>query len=258
MRIITDCTAIHYLLIISSAMLASYWHPLAYRLMGIIFVIPLLLVANAFRLLITGLAGAVSPQLFSFVHEYLWVTIFILLTWGLWIAWERGIHPGSLKRQIPVLFLSCTLLHVILTILSTAVGTLITGLANILLAPFNFKEAIRFQWEGGRVLSVIGSETITLSLNGEILLLAVYSGIVVTGILLKEKVKILRAAACWVMLFTLCALVVAINAMIIKTWGIDEAQLFLWLSPAVMMPVLMVLWRGCRDKRCEGYSEKSS
>lgn len=165
MRIITQCTAIHYLLIISAAMLASYWHPLAYRLTGMMVAIPLLLVANAVRLLITGLAGAVSPQLFRFVHEYLWVTLFILLTWGIWLAWERGIKLGSLKRRLPVLILSCTLFHIILTLLSDTVGTLVTGLANMILAPFNQMEAVRFQWEGEKVLSVIGSETYTFLLT---------------------------------------------------------------------------------------------
>jgi len=246
MRIITQCTAIHYLLIISAAMLASYWHPLAYRLMGMMIAIPLLLVSNAVRLLITGLAGAVSPKLFNFVHEYLWVTLFILLTWGIWIAWERGIHLGSLKRRLPLLLLSCTLFHVLLTLLNNTVGTLVTGLANMMLAPFNHLVAVRFYWKGEKVLSVIGSETYTISLNGEILVLAVYSGIAVTGILMKEKIQIFRTAACWVLLFILCALVVAVNGMIIRVWGTEEAHLFLWLSPAIMTTVLMVSWRRTR------------
>jgi len=250
MRIITQCTAIHYLLIISAAMLASYWHPLAYRLLGMMIAIPLLLVANAVRLLVTGLAGAISPQLFSFVHEYLWVTLFILLTWGLWIAWERGIQLDSLKRRLPLLILSCTLFHVILTLLSDSIGTIVTSMANMMLAPFNLMETIRFQWEGGKVLSVIGSEAYTLSLNGEMLVLAVYSGIAVTGILLKEKIQLFRTALCWAVLFILCTLVVVVNGMLIRVWGTDEAQLFLWLSPAIMMSVLMVIWRGCSDRRC--------
>ena len=86
-EIIHECTGIFAIMIISSSILA---YPTQYKqkIIGIIFIIPLILSLNIIRLLILIYVGKFHINLFEIVHSYLWqgtFIIFIILAWFLWI-----------------------------------------------------------------------------------------------------------------------------------------------------------------------------
>ncbi|GFO54933.1 hypothetical protein GMSM_19400 [Geomonas sp. Red276] len=90
MRIIRQCTAIDYLAFLSIAILLYRRHRLSYRLLGVAVAVPSIVLANAFRLVISGLIGTYSRRAFDFAHDYLWVVAFALFVFGLWTLWLNG------------------------------------------------------------------------------------------------------------------------------------------------------------------------
>lgn len=109
MRIIFECTALQYVLILSLAMLLYRTHGIGYRLFGVAVACVAVLAANALRLLVTGMIGSLSQEGFHFVHEYLWVALFALLVFGIWKLWADGrLWPGSGGRLRSVQVLLCS------------------------------------------------------------------------------------------------------------------------------------------------------
>lgn len=109
MRIISQCTAVDYVVILAAAMLLYTRHSLAYRLTGVAVAIPLILLANAGRLLMTGMVGAYSRSAFQFIHDYLWVVGFALLVFALWSLWVDGrfdLSRASARRSALVVSVS--------------------------------------------------------------------------------------------------------------------------------------------------------
>jgi len=90
MRIIRQCTAFDYVAILSTAMLLYPRHSLSYRLLGLAVTVPTILVANACRLVISGVIGTFSRSAFDFSHDYLWVIGFALIVFAIWTLWVNG------------------------------------------------------------------------------------------------------------------------------------------------------------------------
>ncbi|MCM0084196.1 exosortase/archaeosortase family protein [Geomonas sp. Red32] len=96
MRIIRQCTAIDYLAFLSIAILLYRRHRLSYRLLGVAVAVPIIVLANAVRLVVSGLVGTGSRRAFEFAHDYLWVVAFALFVFGLWTLWLNGrLLPSS-------------------------------------------------------------------------------------------------------------------------------------------------------------------
>ena len=90
MRIIRQCTAIEYVAILATAMLLYRRHSLSYRLLGLAIAAPIILFANACRLIISGIVGTYSMSAFDLVHDYLWVIGFALIVFAVWTIWVNG------------------------------------------------------------------------------------------------------------------------------------------------------------------------
>ena len=87
-EIITECSAIFILILFSSFVLA---YPTTFRnkAIGLIFGIPILFTVNTLRLVVGFIAGMWRPDLFEYVHIYLWQTIIIILVFIACFAWLR-------------------------------------------------------------------------------------------------------------------------------------------------------------------------
>ncbi|QWV94735.1 archaeosortase/exosortase family protein [Geomonas oryzisoli] len=90
MRIIRQCTAADYIVIVASAMLLYVRHRIGYRLLGVVVAVPVIVLANACRLMVTGVIGSVSVAAFNLFHDYLWVIAFALLVFSIWKFWVDG------------------------------------------------------------------------------------------------------------------------------------------------------------------------
>ena len=87
LEIIDECTGIFAIMINISCILA-YPTQLKEKTMGILIVFPLILSLNLVRILFLIYVGKYHPDMFEFVHSYLWqgtFIIFIILTWFIWI-----------------------------------------------------------------------------------------------------------------------------------------------------------------------------
>jgi len=88
LEIIDECTAIFSSIVYCSCVLA-YPTTLRYKGVGLAFGIPALYGINIFRLFVLSLVGVFYPDLFEFVHVYLWQASFIIFVIVIFLLWLR-------------------------------------------------------------------------------------------------------------------------------------------------------------------------
>ncbi len=86
LEIIDECTAMFGSIVYLSCVLA-YPADVRKKAIGIVLGIPCLYALNMVRLVILAFVGVSNPELFEFVHTYLWQTIFIVFVILIWLIW---------------------------------------------------------------------------------------------------------------------------------------------------------------------------
>jgi len=86
LRIIDECTAMFGSIVYISCVLAYPTDPKK-KIIGIVLGIPCLYAINMVRLVVLAFVGLFSPEIFEFVHTYLWQTIFIVFVIVIWLTW---------------------------------------------------------------------------------------------------------------------------------------------------------------------------
>jgi len=86
LEIIDECTAIFPAIVYCSCILA-YPTTLKKKGIGIAFGIPSLYAINIFRLVILAFVGVSYPEMFEFVHVYLWQASFIIFVVVVFLLW---------------------------------------------------------------------------------------------------------------------------------------------------------------------------
>jgi len=87
LQIDVDCTALAIAAVYVALVVA---YPLAVRtkMLALVVGIPVIAVTNLLRLVAVAVASEhLSPALFSFVHDYLFKVVMVLVVVGLWAAW---------------------------------------------------------------------------------------------------------------------------------------------------------------------------
>jgi exosortase H (IPTLxxWG-CTERM-specific) len=102
-KIIDECSALFVFILFSSFVLA-YPTTFKNKAIGLIFGIPSLFVVNTLRLTVVFLAGLWRPDLFEYVHAYLWQTIMIILVFISCLAWLHYMVMVT-TRNAPLAFL---------------------------------------------------------------------------------------------------------------------------------------------------------
>ena len=102
-KIIDECSAIFVFILFSSFVLA---YPTSFKnkAIGLIFGIPSLFVVNTLRLTVVFFAGLWRPDLFEYVHAYLWQTIMIILVFISCLAWLHYVVMVTTRNE-PLAFL---------------------------------------------------------------------------------------------------------------------------------------------------------
>ncbi|HOJ34017.1 MAG TPA: archaeosortase/exosortase family protein [Candidatus Hydrogenedentes bacterium] len=87
-----ECGAVEVFAIFIAGVLALPY-PMKKRFLGIVLGVPLLYIINIFRLSILGYIGVrySNPEMFRFVHEYLWQGLYVVFAAALWLAWTEYI-----------------------------------------------------------------------------------------------------------------------------------------------------------------------
>jgi exosortase/archaeosortase family protein len=99
-RIVPDCGAIPSIAIYLSAVLAfpALWRK---KIPGIIFGLTALFGINVMRLVILAYVGAYDTtpddRWFTFIHEYVWQSIFLLFVVVVWLVWIEWLNRGQEK-----------------------------------------------------------------------------------------------------------------------------------------------------------------
>lgn len=111
MEIVLECTALHYMIIFVSGVLAFRSHDLQYRAFGIVLGTVIIFLLNAVRIGVIGLIGRYCSDVFAFVHEYLWQGTFALSVVLLWLLWVKGrqVFSRRLTVHLMMVFVSASL-----------------------------------------------------------------------------------------------------------------------------------------------------
>jgi archaeosortase B (VPXXXP-CTERM-specific) len=86
LEIIDECTAV-FSSIVYCACILAYPTTLKNKVVGIAFGVPALYAINIFRLSVLTLVGIYYPDMFEFVHVYLWQASFIIFVVVLFLVW---------------------------------------------------------------------------------------------------------------------------------------------------------------------------
>ena len=86
LKIIDECTAMFGSIVYASCILA-YPADIKKKIMGIALGIPCLYAINMIRLVVLSFVGLSHPEMFEYVHTYLWQTIFIVFVIVIWLIW---------------------------------------------------------------------------------------------------------------------------------------------------------------------------
>ncbi len=96
LEIIDECTAVFSSIVYCSCVLA-YPTTLKNKGLGIAFGVPLLYAINIFRLIVLTLVGISYPDMFEFVHVYLWQASFIIFVVAIFLLW---LHFLSARKNL--------------------------------------------------------------------------------------------------------------------------------------------------------------
>ena len=179
MRIVDQCTASNYVVILAAAMLLYTRHRLSYRLLGVAIAVPVIVLANAFRLVVTGVVGSISRSAFDLVHDYLWVIAFALLVFALWTLWVNGRFAVSRAGAAKVALVGAVSLatFLLLLVFHEAYGDLLARSGTFFYRIFSSDHQAAILRAGDQVFLSHGGTRIALHTLAEQINVAVFVGL---------------------------------------------------------------------------------
>jgi len=243
MRIITQCTAIHYVIILSTAILLYTIHSIAYRVTGVVVSTLIVIIANAIRLIITGVTGSISWDAFVIVHDYLWLAGFSLLVLGIWILWAERKFSLTLKnlRRFGIVLTVCTAVYGAIYLAMPLFGGLIAGLASTLFRMLisNPKAGILFN-DHRMVYSYTGG-TFSANFVTDLMAVALYIGLLVSRWDMRNGVVKRGLVGLAVILCVIATVIAGAGAITVATEK-SAAVLFLWTGHGILLSLSICLW----------------
>lgn len=249
MRIITQCTALHYIVIVSGAILLSRWHSWRYRLTGVAVAIPLLVLFNAIRLLCTGLAGTISRQAFVFVHSYLWVSIFVLFSFAIWTVWDNKTVSRIRLNHFMIMAVSfCSLFQLLLANFSYQVDRAMAALAGGLLKLLPGTTEFAIGMYAGKVLFTAGKNFFTFSISSELVVFTVFAGLATAEVVRSGLTNVVRLISGGMALLLLSIAIITTCCPMLACAGTEAATLYLWVCQGIMLALPLAVWWGISIK----------
>jgi len=244
MRIVVECTALHYVIILALAILLYTGHGMVYRLFGVAVATVLVLAANAVRLVTTGLIGSVSPEAFHFVHEYLWVALFALLVFGIWKVWADGrLRVGrAAARQALVAAASCSLAFLFLFACKDLHNRLLAALASPLFKLLVSDPQAVIVWDGQlQVLDFSqGGARVQVGNFFDNTNIAVYLGLMLPRLREGRKMLIAALVGLFLLAVTYAEFVAVLGVHCIR--HLDRADLYQGSGTGVLLALPMVVY----------------
>lgn len=243
MRIITQCTALHYIIILSAAILLYTRHSIAYRAVGLAVSIFIVITANAFRLIVTGVVGSISRDAFVIVHDYLWVAAFSLLILGIWISWAEKkfvLTRESAIRCCVVLF-ACTLVYGALLLTMPFYGGLMAYISSMIFRALISNPHADITLSGAKMLYSHAGGTLSASFTTDLMVVALYVGLILSaGNYGNAPFK--RYILGLIIIIAINAAAIAGGGALAVIYETDVAVVFLWTSHGIMLQLTLLWW----------------
>lgn len=258
MRIITQCTALHYIIIIATAILLYTRHSIQYRLAGLVVSVVAVVIANAVRLVVTGVIGSISWDAFVIMHDYLWVAAFSLLVLALWIVWAEKMFAmsGNTAWRAGRVVLICSAAYGTLYLTMPLYGRLMAHIASLPLKFFLRDLSAEVVFVGERMLYTYSGGTFTANFAADLMVVALYIGLVLSAGNY-EQAAIRRGMYGLAFVVGMCAAIISVGGAIRAVFGKNSAVLFLWTAHGLLLQLTM-LWRMQRNKRQPQFSADRS
>lgn len=243
MRIITQCTALHYVIIISTAILLYTRHSIQYRLAGLIISTLLIIFANSLRLIIIGITGSVSLHAFNILHDYLWVAAFSLFVLGIWILWAEqrfSLTRAAVMRGSAAVFI-CSAVYGVLLLAMPFYGKLMALITSPLfkMQVSDFSAAISFT--GERMLYSYLGGSFSASYTMDLMVMALYIGLILSaGDYGKQMIK--KGILGLGIILCINAIVISAAGAFAVTSGRNAATLFLWIAHGLLLQLTLFTW----------------
>jgi len=87
LKMVTECSALHFIIILTAGILAYPAHTLRYKLKGIVFGNLSIIFINVLRIVVLGIIGANFSSVFDFIHNYLWQGTFVIAVFLIYLIW---------------------------------------------------------------------------------------------------------------------------------------------------------------------------
>lgn len=243
MRIIPQCTALHYVIILSVAILLYTRHSIQYRAAGVVVSTILIIAANALRLFITGVIGSISLDAFVIMHDYLWVAAFSLLILGLWIVWaERKISltANTIKRG-GIVLLTCTAVYGVLLLVMPLYGKIMAMIASPLFKVLAGDPGANLIFKGELMIYQYAGGTFTANFATDLMAVALYIGLVLSGGSYR-KARFKQGILGFLIIICISASAIAGGGALAVTSGKSIAVVFLWTGHGVLLSLSILLW----------------
>ena len=243
MRIITQCTALHYVIILSTAILFYTSHTILYRLTGLLIGIPLIIIANAFRLVVTGVTGSISWNAFVIVHDYLWVAAFSLLILGMWIIWAEHrffLTKNTVKRGA-VIVLTCTAVYGVLFLMMPIYGKLMALVTKPLFKALISDPSAAVTYTGEKMLYKYAGGTFSANFAPDLIVVSLYLGLIISAVNY-TRVAVKKGIIGLVITLSACVVIIAGGGALAVTSGGNAAVVFLWTAHGLMLQLTLLWW----------------
>jgi exosortase/archaeosortase family protein len=243
MRVITQCTAMHYVIIISTAILLYTRHSFQYRLAGLLISTLLIIIANSLRLIVIGIIGSVSPDAFHIVHDYLWVAAFSLFVLGMWVLWaeQRFSLTRSAVMRGSVTLLICSTVYGVLLFAMPLYGKLMALITSPL-----FKMQIGgsqgvISFTGEKMLYSYPGGSFSASYTMDLMVIALYIGLILAaGDYCKQMIK--KGISGLGVILCINAIVISVGGALAVRSGENAATLFLWIAHGLLLQLTLLTW----------------
>lgn len=244
MRVIDECTALNYVIILSTAILLYTRHSIRYRLIGVLVVIPVIVLANAFRLVITGVSGTISRRMFDLVHEYIWVALFALLIFGLWKVWaDRSFHLNrEVAWRVAAIIVGCSSTYALILVIMPIYGPTLARLSSLVLKVLTWESNATIFWAGSKMECSHAGASYQVPFVLEYFNIAVFAGLVLP---LQSKGDWKTLASTFIGLIGAILLNAALIATTIHTMmahGQKSLPAFFFIENGLLLAAPFALW----------------
>lgn len=266
MHISLECTAIHFLAILTAGILTYPGYSLKYKIKGIIIGNLIIILFNVSRIVLLGVIGTNLPSTFDFSHTYLWQGIFAIVVFFIWLIWvKRSFITMPTLRFFSMCLLLTAISVLILGLIMEPYLNLLARISDKLmlltqtglymsdrLMLFSQTKGLFVEALGGTVIYRISGEVFYLKSSVGIYNSAIFLGLMTTSMVYaltinlprKQLISAIKRIPIGIVILMLLHLidVSSIGFLIREGVSKDFIDNILWMMRGISMVTPLILW----------------